>query len=82
MTEPKSVELTLHPDTTAQLLIGGHDLSRSARDVQVRAGSRGELPTVVVELDVIEGLVTGPVLAELDEGSQQALIAMGWRPPE
>lgn len=48
--EPESVQLTLHPDTTAELIVGGHDLSRAVRNVQIGTGETGELHSALVRL--------------------------------
>lgn len=84
----RRIEISNRPDRPweHQVLINGNDLGKVARvEVELR---ESHLPRVVIELSITSvdmvdlGSVEPQVILNLTKAHRQALLAIGWTPPE
>lgn len=62
--------------------VDGHDISAAARAFRLDADVHG-IPQLVVDLVVLESsTVSGEATVVIPEATREALIALGWTPPE
>lgn len=76
-------EIELEGIGHGRLVIGGHDISNAVRAFVVRGGV-GELPTLELDLSVHDVTRLESVEMEIlvPPATRDALIALGWTPPE
>jgi hypothetical protein len=74
--------------TYPRIVVEGHDISDAVRSYEVRQ-SVGDMPTMTVELVLPDAasIVEDPAIAQgakviLGRETQEALVALGWTPPE
>lgn len=64
------------------LTVDGHDISKGVRSLALDI-ERGSLPMLSIDLAVFEVTdVEGPARLLIPDGTRDALVAMGWTPPE
>lgn len=79
MSDKVTVNLNHHGGS---IVVGEHDISGDVRSVTVH-GRAGAIPTV--ELDLVTAEVTaeaGPVVVHMSSATRNALVNMGWTPPD
>lgn len=70
--------------TRGQVLIDGHDIARAVTGLTFTAGIDQQLPTLRLDLRLIDVTELGSTEAEvlLGAGVEDALKRLGWTPPE
>lgn len=65
-----------------RIVLDGHDVSRGVRGFALRA-EIGRVTELELELSAVDGATfDGEVRLVIPEGTREALIALGWAPPE
>lgn len=81
MADKRSVSITAHA-TTGTLKVDGNDLTDAVRgvDISLRAG---HLPVIHLDLVILDlESVTTDAKVFIPDATREALIALGWTPPE
>lgn len=63
------------------IVVDGHDLSNITRGFTFTA-SVDEMPRLTVHLDLVDVIADGEVRCDVPPETREALIALGWTPPE
>ncbi|MFD4912841.1 hypothetical protein ACFWNR_06415 [Streptomyces virginiae] len=78
-------QVEIHPDSLdrCRVLVDGVDIARGLVGLHLRMGV-GEIPQLDLDLKVIDVTRLGSVETEvaLGAGVHEALVALGWTPPE
>lgn len=61
--------------------VGGHDLSTVTRAITLRFEAGG-VPEITAELAVLDGDIDGEATVRIPAKTREALIALGWTPPQ
>lgn len=75
-----SARLVLTPDACV-VEVDGTDLAAVARSVQIHAAA-GERPRLLLDLPLHQITVEGETQVAVTERVAQALISLGWTPPQ
>lgn len=81
MTDVKQVSLVLRRRTTDRIVVDGHDITNMVGAVMVHADPCS-VPHVQLDLPVLDLMVNTDATVSIPENLAQALVALGWTPPE
>ena len=82
MTDRKaSIKLTPGCDPGSQIVVDGVDITAGVRAFSLTAAA-GDVPELNLDMAVVEVEVDGEVRVELTDGTREALLALGWTPPQ
>lgn len=76
----KRIHLTTN-GVISRLEVGGADISSLAQAIRF-SHEAGNLPKVVVELSIVETVVDGEAVLLIPDATRNALVSLGWTPPQ